>query len=207
MARVYLTKEFHESDGLELVSVHWLTAAPGAAPDWSKARSLVLQSMRHGDSWVRRGVLAVDCEGAGPWVLHHFFDWVRRGVLERGPAYSEDIVARLVVHEQPDTEYSHATLVYNLGECGWTNAMPMVLEGAPPAPSASPEWPEGHGTSGADRERREAALKLAPPLRFQAEVLGPVGARVLYSIYLAGRQGLNPMAERGRWLFRREFVI
>lgn len=207
MARFYLTREFHEIDGLELVAAHWMVAAPGAAPDWSGARAVALQAFKTDSGWIRRGALDVDCEGNGPWVLHYFFDWVRRGVYQRGPAYVENVVAREVIHREPSTEYSHASLVYNLGDSGWTNVVPMVLEGAPLPSFPCPEFPEEPGTSLADRKLREAAARLTPPLKFKADVLGPSGAQVLYSIHLARKQGLNPMADRGKWIPRLELVL
>ncbi len=207
MARIYLTKEFSEFDGLELAIVHWTAGPRGSEPDWSRRKSLALQAFKQDHRWVRRGVLDIDLEGDGPWTLHHFFEWMRYGVSQTGPAYDEDLVAHQVDFEESSGEFSDALLVFNLGEDGWTNVVPMALDGAPGGAIASPEWPELPGTSRAARARRRAAAGLRPPLKFSGRVVGPAGARVIYSIHLARKQGLNPMADTGHWVMRSELVL
>lgn len=207
MAHFYLTKEFSELDGLQLCVVHWAVTPIGGKPQWRDARTLAMQAARRDGYWVRQGVLDLDLEGDGPWTLHHFFDWVRYGVCQTGPSYFEDIGALPIEYLDHSGEFTHATLVYNVGECGWTNVVPMELEGAPAELPSAPEWPPELGRSISAQRRRARADGLALPLRFRASLVAPIGARVLYSIHLARSNGLNPMADSGRWVFRREITV
>ncbi len=207
MAQLYLTKEFAELDGLELCVVHWIVTRIGGKPDWRNASALAMQAVKRDNYWIRQGVLDLYLDGDGPWTLHHFFDWVRYGVCQCGPAYFEDIGALPIEYRDGSGEFSHATLVYNIGDIGWTNVVPMELEDAPTEPAAAPEWPEEPGHSLSERKLRAKADALDLPLKFRAPLLAPIGARVTYSIHLARRNGLNPMADSGRWVHRREIVV
>lgn len=207
MARLYLTKEFAELDGLELCVVHWCVTRIGEKPDWPNASALALQAIRRDNCWTRQGVLDLDLDGEGPWTLHHFFDWVRYGVCQSGPVYFEDIANLPIEYKDHSGEFSHATLVYNVGDAGWTNVVVMELDGAPKEPPAAPEWPEEPGHSLNERKLRAKADALKLPLTFRAPLLAPVGAHVTYSIHLARRNGLNPMADSGRWVYRQEITV
>ena len=209
MARVFLNKDFNEVDGLDFVLCHWLITAPGAEPDWSAANLMALQALPvdHG-GWIRRAALPLEVFGDGPWVLHYYFEWIRRGVSETGPAYFEDLIAREVTHNESNPDLTVATLVYNLGESGWTNAVPMVLDGMPtPAPHLGPEWPEEPGNASLQRKYREHVDQAPMPHVFRAKVIGPSGAHVLYSVHLARRQGVNPLADTGHWVHRSELIL
>ena len=207
MAQLYLTKEFTELDGLDLAVVHWTVTRTGAEPDWRAARALAMHAVRRDGYWIRNGVLDLELAGDGPWTLHHFFDWVRYGAFQSGPAYHEDIGARPIEYLDHSGEFTHATLVYNIGEGNWTNVAPMRLEGAPEDPPPAPEWPEQKGSSLIAQKRRAKAEALALPLKFSGRLLAPKGARVSYSIHLSRRNGLNPMADSGRWVLKREIVV
>ncbi len=207
MSQLYLIKEFSEMDGLELCVVHWTVTRIGAAPDWQNARALVLQPVERDGQSIRQGVLDLDLEGDGPWTMHHFFNWIRHGAWQSGAAYFEDLGALPIEYLDPSGEFSHATLVYNVGEHGWTNVAPMELEGAPKSPPPAPEWPEQPGHALSEQRTRVRAEELKLPLKFRGTIIAPVGARVFYSIHLARRNGLNPMADSGRWVYRREIVL
>ncbi len=207
MPQLYLIKEFSELDGLELCVVHWIVTPLGARPDWRNSSALPMQAVQRGDHWVRQGVLGLDLEGDGPWTLHHFFDWVRYGACQSGPSYFEDIGALPIEYLDESGEFTHGTLVYNIGENGWTNVAPMELDGAPEEPACAPQWPEQPGHSLRERKVRSAADRLTLPLKFRGTILAPIGASVFYSVHLARRNGLNPMADSGRWINRREIVV
>jgi hypothetical protein len=207
MPRVYLTKEFVESEGVELVVLHWTVAKIAAKPDWTKARSVALQAVKRDGKWIRQVMIDVDVEGDGPWSLHHFFEWVRFGVWQRGPAYFEDLAAVPIEYIDRSGEFTEATLVYNVGENGWTNTVSMMLDGALPPPMPGPEWPGELGESIVKQRRRMRAEELPAPRKFRASIVAPIGARVIYSIHLARRDGVNPMADTGRWVFRSEMVV
>jgi len=207
MQQLYLTKEFSELDGLDLAVVHWTVTRAGEDPHWRTARSLAMHAVKRDGYWIRRGVLDIELTGDAPWTLHHFFDWVRWGAFQSGPAYREDIGARPIEYLDRSGEFTHATLVYNVGEGNWTNIAAMRLEGAPEDPSPAPEWPEHKGGSLASQKRRASAATMALPLKFTGRLVAPVGARVSYSIHLSRRNGLNPMADSGRWVFRQEIVV
>lgn len=209
MRQLYLTKEFRELDGLDLVVVHWTVTREGADPDWSTAHSLAMLAVKRDGGWNRnrQGVLGVELPGEPPWTLHHFFDWIRYGVFQSGPAYREEIVARPIEYLDDSGEFTHATLVYNVGEGDWTNIAAMKLEGAPEDRPPAPEWPEPEGRSFAWRKLRARAEAMALPLKFTGKLIAPAGNKVSYSIHLSRRNGLNPMADRGRWVFRQEIMV
>src|SRR5271157_201886 len=191
MAHLYLTKEFSELDGLELCVVHWTVTAITGRPDWRNARSLALQSVQRGNCRIREGAIDLDLDGDGPWTLHHFFEWVRYGAAQTGPTYLEDIGTLPIEYLDDSGEFTTATLVYNIGERGWTNLASMELQDAPHEPPVAPEWPEQPGHSLDEQKVRARADGIKLPLRFRGTVLAPVGANVLYSIHLSRRNGLN----------------
>jgi hypothetical protein len=205
MSRLYLTKEFSELEGLELCVVHWSVTPIGRNPDWRDARTLVMQARDRGGA--RQGVLGLELEGNGPWTLHHFFEWVRYGVSHTGAAYFEDLGTIPIEYVDEHGDFTHAALVYNIGEFGWTNVAPMELEGAPEEPPPVPQWPERMGHSIEERKLRIHADGLMPPRRFRGEIIAPVGARVIYSIHVSRRNGLNPMADSGQWVYRNEIIV
>jgi hypothetical protein len=207
MAQLYLSKEFSELDGLELCVIHWTVTRIGQPPDWRLARSLAMQAVKRDSDFIRQGTLDLDLEGDGPWTLHHFFEWVRYGAWQSGSSYFEDLGTLPIEYPDDSGEFSSATLVYNIGEHGWTNVVPMQLDGAPSEPPAAPQWPEEPGHSLSEQKLRAHADGLALPLRFRGTIIAPVGAHVFYSIHLARRSGLNPMADSGRWIYRREIVV
>jgi hypothetical protein len=207
MSQVYLNKEFSELEGLELCTVHWTVTRIGGEPDWQHARALAMHTAQRDNNSIREGVLVLDLEGDGPWTLHHFFDWIRHGVWQSGPTYFEDIGALPIEYLDESGEFNDATLVYNIGAHGWTNVARMELEGAPQAPPAAPEWPEQPGHALSEQKARAHADAMKLPLKFRGTIIAPLGAHVVYSIHLARRNGLNPMADSGRWVNQQEIVM
>jgi hypothetical protein len=168
---------------------------------------MVLQAAKTNGAAIRRATVPVEVSGEGPWTLHYFFEWVRRGVTQGSPAYFEQIVARPITYQEHNPDYNCATLVYNIGDDGWTHAVPMSVEGAPEMPVAAPEWPEEEGRAIAQRKRRQQIDGLPLPHVFHAKVFGTVGARVFYSIHVWREQGVNPFADSGTWIPRREIIL
>jgi hypothetical protein len=207
MSRIYLTKEFSEIDGLELCVIHWTVSQIGSEPDWRTAQALPMQPAQRGDRRVREGVIGLDLAGEGPWTLHHFFDFVRYGVTQSGPTFFDDIGTIPLEYLDLSGEFTHATLVYNIGEHGWTNVAAMQLNGVSAEPPAAPEWPEPSGRLVCERMHRVHADGLKLPHKFRGLITAPLGERVGYSILLERRNGLNPMADSGQWVSRREIVV
>jgi hypothetical protein len=152
-------------------------------------------------------VLDLQLEGNGPWTLHHFFEWVRHGVSHTGPAYFEDLGTIPVEYVDEHGEFTRAVMVYNIGEFGWTNVAPMELEGAPEELPPVPQWPEEPGRSIREQKLRLKADGVKAPRRFRGEIIAPLGARVIYSILVSRRDGLNPMADSGQWIYRNEIIV
>jgi hypothetical protein len=182
---------FDPAPGIEMVQLHYGWTPLGGEPDWETADTRVLTPSDETPR-LRTAVIEVPrrLEGSTDYLLHHFFYVVRGTESITSPVFTEEIVAREVVHEDATGDWTHVGVAWgvspgspDLAAPNYTAAAMDGLSfedagaGAPPEPAPIHEF-----------------VRAQPlPHVFRGLVWGPRGFDLQYVLHLV-RAG-SPRAE------------
>ena len=215
----FLRKEWRDAeDGIEMVVLHWATTRLEQQPNWKRAHPTTVMNpqpatyplVRACPLWVippfpRTRLLAINADMDSRFLLHSFCEVIQRGRSWSTEVTTQEVRAETITYSDVAGEYTHAFLYYSLDGLVHGNRMPMRVEGLSARYQRLPALPEREA---GDKEYRpwakriQLVARLPPPRLFRAQVWGPVGTRVLYSIYVSRQWNYNPFAEGGMWVLQ-----
>jgi hypothetical protein len=101
--------------GIEMVQIHYAWTPPGAEPDWDDADTRVLTPSDAAPG-LRTAVIEVPRRVAGStdYRLHHFFFVVRGAATSSSPVFTEEIVAREIVHVDVTGDWTHVGIQWGV---------------------------------------------------------------------------------------------
>lgn len=194
-----LRKTWRDTEpGISMVQIQYAWTPTGDDPDWDSAAETVL--LRIPDAWgLRTAVLEVPrfVSGSPNFTLHHFFFIIRGTDRIATQHYSEDIVAREVVYEDPDGDYTTVGVSWEQVE---------ESPDLPPLPNYTVAAMDGLSftSSGADAPPEPASIYdfvRAQPLPhvFRALVWGVRGSQVRYTFHLQRAGSADPADDGDEW--------
>ena len=215
----FLRKEWREADdGVEMVVLHWATTRHDQQPNWRRAHPTTMMlaqpttypMIRSGSVWVappftHAELSTLRVESDARFLLHTFCEVTQRGRTWSTDVTVQEIRAQTITHTDTVGEYTHACIYYGLDEQTYGNRVPMRVDGLAARYQGPPVLPDRSASDKdyrRDEQRTQRLAQLPPPHVFRGQIWGPVGARVLYSIYLRRQWTYNPFAEGGMWVLQ-----
>jgi hypothetical protein len=174
--------------GIAMVQVHYTTSPAGAAPDWADAEQVVLAPQ----GGPRRSAV-LEVPRAAEHSLHHFFFVVGAHDRSATAVFTEEIVAREVVYEDPAGTYTAVGVVWSALDDDVPNYTSMVMDGLPFASiGVATGFPE-------DGSVYEFVRAQPLPHVFRGRVWGVRGSRIRYGYHLIRHGQPDPAANTERW--------
>jgi hypothetical protein len=183
------------SPGIELVQLHYAWTPIGGEPDWDDADTRVLTEVAPG---LRAAVIEVPrlVQGSREYLLHHFFFVVRGTEWTSSPVFTEEIVAREVVYEDPGGAWTSVGIGWGVPAGGPVAAAPNYTAcamdglafteaagGAPPEPGSILEFVQAQPL----------------PHVFRGLVWGPRGSELRYVFHLVRAGSARPAEDTETW--------
>jgi hypothetical protein len=168
--------------GIEMVQIHYAWTPAGGQPDWEDADTRVL-TPSDASPGLRSAVIEVPrrVDGSTDYLLHHFFFVVRGAESLTSPVFTEEIVAREVVHEDPTGDWTHVGIAWGVSpgspDLAAPNYTAAAMDGLPFEDSGAGAPPE-------PAPIHEFVRAQPLPHVFRGLVWGPRGFDLQYVLHL-----------------------
>jgi hypothetical protein len=182
---------FDPAPGIEMVQLHYTWTPLDGEPDWETADTRVLTPSED-TARLRTAVIEVPrrLEGSTDYLLHHFFYVVRGAESITSPVFTEEIVAREVVHEDATGNWTHVGVAWGVSPGSPDLAAPNYTAAAM---DGLPFEDAGAGAPPEPAPIHEFVRAQPLPHVFRGLVWGPRGFDLQYVFHLV-RAG-SPRAE------------
>jgi hypothetical protein len=188
---------FDPAPGIELVQVHYTWTPPGADPDWEAADTRVL-TPSGATPRLRTAVIEVPRRvgGSTDYLLHHFFFVVRGAESLTSPVFTEEIVAREIVHEDPTGDWTHVGIAWGVSPGSADLAAPNYTAAAM---DGLPFEDAGAGAPAEPAPIHEFVRAQPLPHVFRGLVWGPRGFDLRYVLHLVRAGSPRPEEDTEVW--------
>ena len=183
--------------GIEMVQVHYTWTPMGAEPDWEDADTRVL-TPNDAAPGLRTAVIEMPrrVQGSTDYLLHHFFFVVRGTESSSSPVFTEEIVAREIVHEDATGEWTHVGIGWGVSSGGASLAAPNYTAAAM---DGLPFEDSGAGAPAEPAPIHEFVRAQPLPHVFRGLVWGPRGFELRYVLHLVRAGSPRPEDDTEVW--------
>lgn len=188
--------------GIDMVQVHYTCTPVGGQPDWEDADTRVLTPSDAAPG-LRAAVIELPrrLDGSPGYALHHFFHVVRGAESSTTPTFTEEIVAREIVHEDATGEWTHVGIGWGVSP-GSPGVAPEDLAAPNYTSAAMDGLAFGDVAAGIPPEPapiHEFVRAQPLPHVFRGLVWGPRGFELRYVLHLVRSGSPRPEDDTEVW--------
>ena len=183
--------------GIAMVQIHYTWTPPGGEPDWGDAEEAVLAPHATAPG-VRTAVLDLPryVDGATDYSLHHFFFVVGANDRVASPVFTEDVVSREIVYEDPTGELTSVGVLWSAvapsGDLSVPNYTSAAMNGLSFQSAGAGESPEAGNLY-------EFVRAQPLPHVFRGTVWGVGGSQIRYGYHLLRKGRPDPAEDAETW--------